>query len=146
MQNIRKNYNFGYLCSDKDISLYHWHSIKYSLAIFDVRAVITLLGSAVIPGLQMTGQGNPQSSHRNQGSRCVTIFLALCLYHLSTVMWEKEDWFQAEKFSQYVTWCVRSLVLGALSQGKLCLMISEICGQAALLQVEGKVSPTAGRK
>lgn len=41
---------------------------------------------------------------------------------------------------------VCSLVLGDLSQGKLCLKVSEICGQAALLEVEGKVSPTAGRK
>lgn len=54
MQIIRKNYKFGYLCSDKDVSLYHWCSIKYSLSIFDVQAVITFLGDAVIPGFQMT--------------------------------------------------------------------------------------------
>lgn len=68
LQNIRKNDKFGYLCSGKGISLYHWQSIKYSLAIFDARAVVTLLGSVVIPIFQMTGQGNLQSSHRNQGS------------------------------------------------------------------------------
>lgn len=67
LQNIRQNDKFGYLPSDKDVSSYHWHSIKYSLAIFDVRAVITLPGSVVIPGFQMTGQGNTQSPLRNQG-------------------------------------------------------------------------------
>lgn len=63
LQNTRKNYKFGYLCNDKDISLYHWCSIKYSLSIFDVQAVITFVGNAVIPGFQMTG--NTQIFHRN---------------------------------------------------------------------------------
>jgi len=41
--------------------------MKYSLEMFDVCDVITLLSSVVIPDFQMTGQGNLQSSHRNQG-------------------------------------------------------------------------------
>lgn len=51
---------------------------------------------------------------------------------------------QAGEVSQDLSWC-HSLALGALSQGKLWLVISDLCSGSSE-EVEDKVAAAAGRK
>lgn len=70
-------FKFRYLC--KDISLCHQYSVRYSLTMFDERALICLPGSAVT-------LGKPTEFSQKSRGRMPKYFFWLLVYNLTIVM------------------------------------------------------------